>query len=144
MMKFTIHELKETALLNFTYDYTHHLKDVVDMLSIDPAKISCQLKWIDKELVMDIHIDVNMVLACAKTLKPVPYEMHMDTEIIFGDSEDCDFSLTDPIELTDILFGYILSEKPYTIYHPDAEKTSFDEERSPHPAFADLDKTLKK
>jgi uncharacterized protein len=37
-----------------------------------------------------------------------------------------------------------LSEKPYTIYHPDADKTLFEKEKSPHPAFADLDKIVKK
>lgn len=143
-MKFTIHELREQASLTFTFDYTHHLKNTVDMLSIEPAKIMISNRWIDHELMMNVVIDVNMELACAKTLKPVPYEMHMETDIVFGDSEDCDFKLTDPLELTDILFGYIMSEKPYTIYHPDADKTSFDQERSPHEAFAELDKTFKK
>ncbi len=141
-MKFTVHELKENTNLTFTFDYTHHLKDIPDMLSIDIAKISCKNEWIQSELIMDVEVDVKMELACAKTLKPVLYHMHMHEEIMFGDSEDCDYPLTDPIELTDILFGYLLSEKPYTIYHPDADKTSFEEERSPHPAFADLDKTL--
>ena len=143
-MKFTIHELREQASLNFTYDYRNHLKNTVDMLSIEPANINISNQWIDDELLMNVVLDVNMELACAKTLKPVPYAMHLECEIVFGDSEDCDFKLTDPIELTDILFGYIMSEKPYTIYHPDADKTSFDEERSPHPAFADLDMTFKK
>jgi len=143
-MKFSIHALKETPVLNFTYDYSHHLKQVPDMLTIEPATITCKLQWIEDELVIDVHLDVNMELACAKTLKPVPYAMHMDAEIMFGSSEACDFPLTDPLELPDILFGYIVSEKPYTIYHPDAEKTSFEEERSAHPAFADLDKTYKK
>ncbi len=143
-MKFTIHELKEKALLEFTHDYTNHLKNTVDILKIEPANIKCTNQWIENELYMKVQLDVNMDLACAITLKPVPYEMHLECEIVFGDSEDADFLLTDPLELTDILFGYIVSEKPYTIYHPDADKTSFDEKRSPHPAFADLDKTFKK
>lgn len=143
-MTFTIHELKELQTLEFSYDFSNHLKKIPDMLAIEPANIICKNTWLEGELIMDIHIDVNMILACAITLKPVPYEMHFDAEIIFGDSEECDYKLTDPLELTDILFGYIVSEKPYTIYHPDADQTSFEKERSPHPAFADLDKTFKK
>jgi uncharacterized protein len=143
-MTFSIHQLKEVSKLDFTYDYKHHLKHVIDILDIGPAHITCELKWIQDELVMDVHIDVNMVLACSKTLKPVPYVMKMDEQIIFGPTEDSDYPLTDPLELTDILFGYIVSEKPFTIYHPDAMNTSFEKERSPHPAFADLDKTFKK
>ncbi|MDY0295122.1 MAG: hypothetical protein RBQ71_04870 [Acholeplasmataceae bacterium] len=143
-MTFSIHELKELTTLEFTYDFSNHLKHIPDMLSIEPANITSNITWLDHELIMDVHIDVNMMLACSITMKPVPYEMHMDAEIIFGDTEDCDYLLTDPIELTDILFGYIVSEKPFTIYHPDADKTSFEKERSPHPAFADLDKTFKK
>lgn len=143
-MIFSIHQLKEVKTLDFTYDYKDHLKNVVDMLSIEPAHITADLNWIEDELIMDIHVDVNMVLACSKTLKPVPFEMSFDAEIIFGSSEDSDFPLSDPLELTDIIFGYIVSEKPFTIYHPDAMNTSFEKERSPHPAFADLDKTFKK
>jgi hypothetical protein len=86
-----------------------------------------------------IKVDVQMELACSKTMKPVPYHMQFDADIVFGSSEDAEYPLTDPLELSDIIFGYIISEKPYTIYHPDAEKTSFDPEKSPHPAFADLD-----
>lgn len=143
-MTFSIHELKEAKKLEFTYDFSNHLINVPDMLSIEPANITSNNTWIDGDLIMDIHIDVKMTLACALTMKPVPYTMHMDAEIIFGESDNCDYKLTEPIELIDILFGYIVSEKPYTIYHPDADQTSFDKEKSPHPAFADLDKTYKK
>ncbi|MDY0075068.1 MAG: hypothetical protein WC992_01300 [Acholeplasmataceae bacterium] len=143
-MRFSLRELKETSSLEFTYDFTPHLSRVVDILSIEPAHILCDIRWIKGDLLIDVHLNCQMELACSKTLKPVPYQMNMNAEILFGDSEECDYPLSDPLEITDILFGYIVSEKPYTIYHPDAMKTSFDQERSSHPAFADLDKTYKK
>lgn len=143
-MNIPIHQLKESRGLDFVYDYTHHLTHVSDMLTIEPASIQLTWRFIENEVIMDLHVDCHMTLACSKTLLPVPYEMHFDAEIVFGHDEDCDFQLTDPIEISDIIFGYIVSEKPFTIYHPDANKTSFEEERSPHPAFADLDKTYKK
>jgi len=143
-MKFLINELKEKTSIHLTYDYSDKIADIVDILSIKPAKIDCEVFYKSGELILDIHVDVPMCLACSKTLKPVDYNLSFDANILFSNEEVRDFPLEDPIELTDIIFGYIVSEKPYTIYHPDAKNTSFEPERSPHPAFADLDKIVKK
>ncbi|MBN2268115.1 MAG: hypothetical protein V3569_00820 [Acholeplasmataceae bacterium] len=143
-MKISIHELKDVTSIEFKADYSKQIESIVDFISIQPALIKGTLRMIDHELVCDVHVDVETVLACSKTLKPVNYSMNFDAEIIFGDSEDADYPLTETIDLSDIIFGYIISEKPYTIYHPDAIDTSFEKEKSPHPAFADLDKLLKK
>jgi uncharacterized protein len=143
-MKLKLSDLKEKTSFSFVQDYTPSLDDVPDILSIEPAHIDCVLQMKTDELLATIHVDVKMDLACSKTLKPVPYHMIFDADIIFGSSEDAEYPLSDPLELSDIIFGYIISEKPYTIYHPDADKTSFDKEKSPHPAFADLDKIVKK
>ncbi len=143
-MKLKLSDLKEKTSLKFVQDYSEAIADQVDILSIKPAHIACDIFNKTDELLITVHVDVEMELACSKTLKPVPYTMQFDADIIFGSSEDAEYPLSDPIELSDIIFGYILSEKPYTIYHPDAEKTSFDKEKSPHPAFADLDKIVKK
>lgn len=143
-MKFSIHELKEKTSIHLSYDYSEQIKEIVDIISIDPAKITANVMYQQGELTLDTHVEVPMVLACSKTLKPVNYQLVFDANIVFSNDEDADFPLEDPIELTDIIFGYIVSEKPYTIYHPDAKDTSFEPERSPHPAFADLDKIVKK
>ncbi len=143
-MKFALHELRDKTSLDLTYDFTKEIEDVSDMLTIEPAHILCDLRFVSGELLMNLTVEVNMELACAKTLKPVSYHMSFSDEIIFGDSNDADYPLSDPLELTDIIFGYIVSEKPYTIYHPDAKDILFEKEKSPHPAFADLDKIVKK
>ncbi len=143
-MKISIHELKDVTSIEFKADYSKQIESIVDFISIQPALIKGTLRMIDQELVCDVHVDVETVLACSKTLKPVNYSMNFDAEIIFGDSEDADYPLSETIDLFEIIFGYIISEKPYTIYHPDAIDTSFEKEKSPHPAFADLDKLLKK
>jgi uncharacterized metal-binding protein YceD (DUF177 family) len=143
-MLLKLSDLKEKTSLKFVQDYQDQIANEVDILSIDPAHIQCEILSKTDELLITVHVDVQMELACSKTLKPVPYHMQFDADIVFGSSEDAEYPITDPIELSDIIFGYILSEKPYTIYHPDAEKTSFDKEKSPHPAFADLDKIVKK
>lgn len=143
-MKLKLSDLKEKTSFSFIQDYTDLIQDVPDILSVKPAHIMCEIFNKSDELLITIKVDVEMDLACSKTMKPVPYHMQFDADIVFGSSEDAEYPLTDPLELSDIIFGYIISEKPYTIYHPDAEKTSFDPEKSPHPAFADLDKIVKK
>ncbi|MCF7930866.1 MAG: DUF177 domain-containing protein [Acholeplasmataceae bacterium] len=143
-MKIALHELKEKTSIELTYDYSKEIEHIADILSIEPASIRCEFKFVQGELIMNISVQVNMDLACSKTLKPVPFSMDFEAEIIFGNSLEADFPLDDPLELTDIIFGYILSEKPYTIYHPDANDILFEKEKSPHPAFADLDKIVKK
>jgi len=143
-MKIILHEIKEKASLDFTYDYQKEIDSIEDILSIKPAIIHVDVNFQDDTLILNIDVSVDMELACSKTLKPVQYHMDIKEEVIFGDHEEADFILTNEIELSDIIFGYIISEKPYTIYHPDAKELLFEKEKSPHPAFADLDKLLKK
>ena len=143
-MKFSVHELKEKTSLDFIHDYSKDILKSVDILSIEPAHISVQIHVEKDELYMRVNIDCKMELACSKTLKPVPYHMQFEESLIFGSSQEADFPLTDPLELTDIIYGLMISEKPYTIYHPDAKDITYEKEDSPHPAFAELDKTYKK
>jgi len=143
-MKIALHELKEKTSLDLTYDYSKEIENSIDILSIKPALIHCEFNFVSGELFMNISVQVDMDLACSKTLRPVPYSMDFNAEMIFGSSLEADYPLTDPLELTDIIFGNILAEKPYTIYHPNANDTLFEKEKSPHPAFADLDKIVKK
>lgn len=143
-MKILLNELKEKTSLEFTYDFNHEIQNVLDILSIQPASIYIDVNVIEKEIILSLSVKVDMELACAKTLKPVSYHMEIEEEVIFGDSEHADFIITNEIEISDIIFGYIISEKPYTIYHPDAKEILFEKEKSQHPAFADLDKLLKK
>lgn len=143
-MKISLHELKEKTSMSFDVDYSQKIIGNPDILKIEPAKVSIDIRHIEQSLELDIHVDVDMDLACAKTLKPVPYHLSFDAEMLLGNDEDADFPLTDPIEISDLVYGYILSEKPYVIYHPDATHVSFEETKSPHPAFADLDKIVKK
>lgn len=143
-MKIFLHELKEKTSLDLTYDYQKEIEDIPDILSIKPATIHIDITHHDQTIFLDMSLNVDMELACSKTMEPVSYHMDIREEIVLGDDEDADFILSDEFELSDIIFGYIISEKPYTIYHPDAKEILFEKEKSPHPAFADLDKLLKK
>ncbi|TNF08317.1 MAG: hypothetical protein EP317_03275 [Bacillota bacterium] len=143
-MKFSIHDLKEKTSIDFICDFKNEILQTPDILSIEPAYVTADIRFANDELYLQFKIDCHMILACSKTLKPVPYHMQFEETLIFGDDEDSDFPLTDPLELGEVIYGLIISEKPYTIYHPDAKDVTFEKEKSPHPAFAELDKTYKK
>jgi len=116
-MKKLFDEFRDEPSKDFVIDYNNEIKNIDDILKI---------------------------LACAKTLKPVEQSIHIKTSIVIADHEEADFMLDEDIELHDILFGTIIAEKPYVVYHPDAKELSFEEKKSPHPAFADLDKLFEK
>ena len=143
-MKFLVRDLNDVTSIDYSFDFTNYIEDIVDIIKIEPAHISGTFQRVEDELIFTGFVEVNLVLACSKTLKPVDYSMAFDANLIFGNTEDADYPLTEVIELSDLIFGYIISEKPYTIYHPDAKDILFEEEKSAHPAFADLDKLLKK
>jgi uncharacterized protein len=144
MMKVSISDLKEKTSIDFICDLKNEIDKTPDILSIEPAIVNAAIRFESNELYLQFKIDCKMELACSKTLKPVPFHMNFEETVVFGDHEDSDFPLSDPIELTEIIYGLIISEKPYTIYHPDAKDITFEKEKSPHPAFAELDKTFKK
>lgn len=143
-MKLLLKELHDKPSITRTYDYHDAIENVPDLIDIKPAQVKADIFFHDDTLTMDVVIDVDLVLACAKTLKPVDYHLHANESIVFGNVEDADFILEDEIPFSDIIFGYILSEKPLVVYHPDAHNMAFKEKKSPHPAFAELDQFLKK
>eukprot|EP01156_Anaeramoeba_ignava_P021859 Anaeramoba_ignava/c19853_g1_i1.p3 GENE.c19853_g1_i1~~c19853_g1_i1.p3 ORF type:complete len:144 (+),score=17.91 c19853_g1_i1:2853-3284(+) len=143
-MKLALKELHDKPSITRTYDYHDAIENVSDIIDIKPAHVNADIAFLNDQLTMDVKLDVELTLACAKTLKPVVYHMKANEKIVFGNDEDADFILEDPLPFQDIIFGYILSEKPLVVYHPDAQKLEFKRKKSPHPAFADLEQFLKK
>ncbi len=142
-MKILVYDLKNKPSIDFTYDYSEEIKNVDDILSIKPAKFHLDAFFNDDELILSVNCSVDFDMACAKTLKPVSQHLDFNESIVFANNDDADFMLTEEIEISDIMFGYIVAEKPLVVYHPDAQDVSFEEKKSPHPAFADLDKLFK-
>src|SRR5690554_4574164 len=101
-MRIFLHDLKEKTSLDFTYDYQEAIQSIVDMISIEPAKIHIDIKDHDNGYVLKMTLNVDMKLACSKTMKPVDYHMEVKEDVILDDGDEADFSLTDPIELSDI------------------------------------------
>lgn len=143
-MKILVDALKNEPSMDFIFDYKNEIENIDDITAIKPANFHIDAFFENDELTLSIIGDTILTQTCAKTLKPVDVNIHVKTTLIFGQNEDADYMLEDEIDLESILFGTIIAEKPYVVYHPDAKDISFDKEKSPHPAFADLDKLFEK
>jgi len=143
-MKKLFDEFRDEPSKDFVIDYNNEIKNIDDILKIQPAHFHIDAFFENEDLILSVIGNVDLTLACAKTLKPVEQSIHIKTSIVIADHEEADFMLDEDIELHDILFGTIIAEKPYVVYHPDAKELSFEEKKSPHPAFADLDKLFEK
>lgn len=143
-MNIALKDLKDKPSITYIYEYHDAIENVPDIIAIKPAKVNADISFHIDRLTMDVEIDVIITLACAKTLKPVDYHLITNETIVFGNDDNADFILEDSIPFKDIIFGYILSEKPLVVYHPDAKKLEFKKKKSPHPAFAVLEQFLKK
>lgn len=143
-MKILVNDLKTNPSMDLVCDFQNEIKNIDDIININPASIHVDAFFNEDELILSITGQISMVLACAKTLKPIPYQIDLNASIVFGQDEDADYVLTDKIDLHALIFGEMIAEKPIAVYHPDASDVSFEKEKSPHPAFADLDKLFKK
>ena len=92
---------------------------VIDILNIPTFKLQYDIIEKSNYIQLSVQAMIQLELACSKTLKPVPYEMDIDTDITFGDLDECDFIFSKTININDIVLGIIVSEKPYVIYHKD-------------------------
>ncbi len=143
-MKILVIDLKNEPSIDFDYHFKKEIENIDDILDIQPAKFHVDAFFNEGEMILSITGEVDLTLACAKTLKPVEHHLSLSESIVFGEKEDADYVLTDEVQISDLIFGEIIAEKPLVVYHPDAQDISFEKEKSPHPAFADLDKLFNK
>jgi uncharacterized protein len=128
-MKKFLQPTLEPVKVTLTIDVSH----IEDVIEIKPFELTYEMKNRDSYIDVIFTAEVKLILACAKTLKPVPYDMNLDATIIFGNLDEADFELTKEIELDLLVLGEIMAEKPVAVYHPDAEKISFEKEKNPSP-----------
>lgn len=126
----------EEKTVSLTLDVSH----IVDVIDIKPLTLTYQIKQRHTYLDLVFSTEVDMTLACAKTLKPVPHHMHIQATITFGDLDEADFERTNTIELEQFVLGEIMAEKPVVVYHKDAKDVQFEKEKAPSPFEALLKK----
>lgn len=137
-MKIDIALIKDTFEIDTSLDYSDRIKNNDDIISIEPCFVKGVLEFEHETLFTNLTINVDLVLASSKTLKPIDYNLEFRLDLIFGDSEDADFALTQEIELGEIIYGHILLEKPLTIFYEDEVEEEVEEPKKIHPAFKDL------
>lgn len=139
-----LNDIKNEDILQFNYDFSEEIKNVLDIIEINNSHVSAKIDLYEDQLKLNLNIEAKLTLACAKTLKPVLYDLKVSDQIIFANNNDADYPLTNQINLKEIVFGYIMSEKPYTVYHKDAEEIEFDETEEKISPFLELEGMLDK
>ena len=140
-MKWILADLKEETKISLTFDYKEKSKEIQDILDISDTRVSGTLKKLsDSKVRVLLNVDTSLTLACARSLKEVTYPMNFDIDLILGSETDSDYPLENEIDLFDIVFGNIVAEKPYTIFHPSTSEEDFKEENERFNPFSDLDK----
>ena len=128
-MKIMMQPTKEPISVDLKIN-VEHIEDVID---IPAFKLTYDIRQRDAYLDLSVSAHINMILACAKTLKPVNHSMALDTTIVFGDIDEADFEMTKDVELDQLVLGEIMAEKPVVVYHEDADKIRFEKEKNPSP-----------
>ena len=131
--------IKDKLNIDKTYDFDKYIKDRNDIIEIKPCHIKGTLKYETNDvLVGNFQVNCDMILASSRSLKPVDHKLEFELDLIFGDNKDADFSLDTKINLSEIIYGHILSEKPLTIYLEDELEETIETKRKVNPAFEKL------
>lgn len=142
-MKWSLFELEKINQINETiarYDVPEGYSDVD---SISNIQVSGPVIHENSEVHILLNVKAELIMLCAFTLKEVEVMLNFQLDLIFGNSVDADYELTNPLELDDIVLGNILTEKPYRVFHKTADRSLFEPKPEVHPAFAELDELLK-
>ncbi|MGA0351782.1 MAG: hypothetical protein ACO3MF_03440 [Acholeplasmataceae bacterium] len=134
-MKIFLQATQEPKTSTLTIDVSH----IEDMIHIKPFELTYEIIARSSYYDLIFDADIDLTLACAKTLKPVPYQMHLHATISFGNLDEADFEITKEIELDQLVLGEIMAEKPVLVYHHDANNIKFEKEKNPSPFEALLE-----
>ena len=77
-MKLLLKDLQNNPSFIHTYDYHDAIESIPEILTIAPVKITANASFLNDNLTLDVMIEADMQLACAKTLKTVDYQMNVN------------------------------------------------------------------
>ncbi len=128
-MKFTIAQIKKRIHQEPTFEKTLDLSDFVpkndDVIGVDEVNVKGEMSIDgDDELFnFDLHIKTTLIVACARTLKPVNLPLDFTVRETFSYDKRDEYRLIDgiTIDLSPIIWSNIYLEKPMRVVHPDAE-----------------------
>lgn len=131
--------IKDKLNIDTSYDFNKFIKNNTDIIEFKDCHIIGTLRYeTNEEFHASLAVDCNMILASSRSLKPVDYNLKFNLELVFGNKEDADYILTKSIDLAEIIYGHILSEKPPTVYLEDEVEETIEEKKKINPAFEEL------
>ena len=126
-MKWSIQQLRKIQKFPFqfsdTIDYSEYAEGVEDIIEINPVLVSGEINKIDDETYRIVYtIKTVLILQCALTLDPVPYEYEKTFDEVYSKIENDEYFLIEKntIDLTDMVWTNILIEKPINVTLPNA------------------------
>lgn len=143
-MKIDVKLIKTDVFINESVELSHLIKENHDILDILETNVMGKLSLHNDILKFDGEVSSKLVLTCAKTLKPVNYDLVFPLELRFSNDELGDYPLDAVIDFSEIIYANIVVEKPYVVYHEDSLNEVVEEKREVHPAFMDLEDLIKK
>ncbi len=144
-MIYHLFELEPVTSIDESVDLNPYIHKDADILSFKDTKVTGKLYYESKTATFDLEVTTVITQACAITLLPVEYELSFHADIVFGgEYDDYDYILEDPIKLAPIIYAYAMTEKPYSVFHPSADRSTFEEDEKIHPAFEGLKNLNKK
>lgn len=120
------------------FDFSNLIDKNNDILEIGECHVTGSIIPGYEELDLNIDINVDLVLASSRSLKPVNHHLSFNLVLNFGNGKEADFVLSNEIDLEEIVFAHILLEKPLTIFLPDEKPNDEEEKKGINPAFKEL------
>lgn len=126
-MKWSVQQLQKLTnsplIFDEQIDFSELSKNVSDMISIDPAKVSGVVTNLGNEKFrVKYHIDVLITMECALTLEPVPYHFEKDYDEVFAvEPTDEEYPIEkNTLDLGLAVWSNILIDKPIVVTRDDA------------------------
>ena len=153
-MRFTLSQLLK---LPMPYEYTEDLDLNEDLVGLEGILkvLSCHVKGRinridDENYEISFHIESDLILECAISLKEVPYTVTTDCSEVFSTKEsDETFTISkQTLDTKEAVITNLLLAKPMNVYAPgvsfEDENDEFEDEEKDdiNPAFASLKELL--
>lgn len=145
-MKLIVKDLESTTSIDVLLNLDSFVdKDHSDLDALKDVRVVGTAKHYDNTVILNISISATITQKCAITLKPVIYPFETEAEIIFSDDFDImDYKIESEIDLDQVVFAYIVSDKPQYVYAEDADHSQFEAPSTEgHSAFKELKEKYK-
>lgn len=122
-MKWSVQQLNKYVGKEFSfsanYDLSSKIKSLYDVIEVGETKVSgtCSVAQMNV-FKFTLHIEVMMIMECARTLEPVEFPLDVTSEEVFSydtTNEDHIIIDTNTIDLFDIVWEIILVNKPIRV-----------------------------